>query len=177
MEGNVLFGPRTVGVGKADAREKAAYWIERLGLSDFTRSYPGSLSGGMRQRVAIARAMATEPGILLMDEPFAALDAQMREILQDLLLEVCENTRRTVVFVTHSLEEAVILGDRVVVMSARPGRIIDDIRVPFGRPRDSGIRGSSEFGDIRGRLWGHLRQEVLGQIAGQAHQGHGGVRS
>ncbi len=167
VEGNVLFALSTVGVRKADARERAAEWLERLGLSDFTHAYPGSLSGGMRQRVAIARAMATEPEILLMDEPFAALDAQMRVILQDLLLEVCEATRRTVVFVTHSLEEAIILGDRVVVMSARPGRIIDDVRIPFERPRDTYIRASQEFGAIRGRLWEHLRKEVESQILGQ----------
>ena len=95
------------------------------GLLDFADSYPGTLSGGMRQRVAIARALATEPEILLMDEPFASLDAQLREMLQDELLEICQATSRTVMFVTHSLEEALVLGDRVIVMTARPGRMLE----------------------------------------------------
>ncbi|MDN5895421.1 MAG: ABC transporter ATP-binding protein [Nocardioides sp.] len=167
VEGNVRFALGVLKLSKADARERTDLWLERLGLLDFRRAYPSQLSGGMRQRVAIARAMATEPDVLLMDEPFAALDAQMREMLQEVLLEVSGNSKRTVVFVTHSLEEAIILGDRVLVMSSRPGRIIDDVQVPFPRPRDTAVRQSARFGEIRGQLWDRLRAEVEQQVADQ----------
>ena len=114
----------------------------------------------MRQRVSIARALAVQPQILLMDEPFAAVDAQMRVVLQEVLLKVWEEDRRTVVFVTHSLEEALVLGDRVVVVSARPGRVVSDITVPFGRPRDPELRNTPEFASLLGALWDTLRVEV-----------------
>jgi NitT/TauT family transport system ATP-binding protein len=116
----------------------------------------------MRQRVSIARALAVEPEILLMDEPFAALDAQLRTILQDELLAICQAERRTVLFVTHSLEEAIVLGDRVVVMSARPGRILAERIPPFPRPRSAEVRESAEFAAFRGELWSLLRGEVEG---------------
>lgn len=166
VEANVLFALSSLGISKREARDRAGEWLSRLGLADFADAYPGTLSGGMRQRVAIARAMATEPEVLLMDEPFAALDAQMREMLQETLLKVSQDGHRTVIFVTHSLEEAIILGDRVVTMSARPGRVIDDLVVPFERPRDTEIRGSAEFGQVRAQLWENLRQEVQHQIDG-----------
>src|SRR5262249_62435527 len=129
----------------------------RTGLPARADSYPNPLSGGMRQRVAIARALAVEPEILLMDEPFAALDAQLRQVLQDELLELWQVDRRTVLFVTHSLEEAILLADRVVVMSARPGRILDIHTVPFPRPRHAGIRTAPEFVELQARPWGLLR--------------------
>ncbi|MEU7811751.1 ABC transporter ATP-binding protein [Pseudonocardia sp. NPDC049154] len=166
VEGNVQLALRARGIPAQEARERSRVWLRKLGLEAFARSYPHQLSGGMRQRVAIARALVVEPELLLMDEPFAALDAQLREILQEELLALHQSTGGTVVFVTHSLEEAILLGDRVVVMSRRPGTIRDDTVVPFPRPRASDLRETAEFGALRSRLWDHLRREVTAQIAG-----------
>jgi NitT/TauT family transport system ATP-binding protein len=165
VERNVTFGLEVAGVPLKQARERAAHWLERLGLADFARAWPDTLSGGMRQRVAIARALVVEPEILLMDEPFAALDAQLRQLLQEELLALWEAERRTVVFVTHSLEEAAVLGDRVDVMSARPGRLLKSVEVPFERPRHGEIRARKEFNEFRNDLWELLRGEVEAQFA------------
>jgi len=159
---NVRFGLDLQGVPKRKGNAIAREYLAKLGLSDRAGAYPDELSGGMKQRVAIARALAVEPEILLMDEPFAALDAQMRHVLQDELLALWQSDRRTVVFITHSLEEAILLGDRVVVMSARPGRVIASKPVPFGRPRDpEAVRASAEFGALHQELWDLLRAEVV----------------
>ena len=160
VEANVRFGLDLAGVAKRASRERVDHWLERLHLSEFRSAYPATLSGGMKQRVSIARALAVDPQLLVMDEPFAALDAQLRQVLQDELLELWQADRRTVLFVTHSLEEALVLGDRVLVMSARPGRIIQDIRVPFERPRRPEVRALPEFGALKERLWSHLRGEL-----------------
>ncbi len=160
VDQNVLFGLRVSGVGRKEAAERAGFWLDRMGLSEFRHSYPDKLSGGMRQRVAIARALALEPELLLMDEPFAALDAQLREVLQDELLKIWQADRRTVLFVTHSLEEAIVLGDRVIVMSARPGRVLRTVDVPFERPRSGEMRAAPEFGELKADLWNLLRGEV-----------------
>jgi NitT/TauT family transport system ATP-binding protein len=162
---NVRFGLDVQGVKKKEGNARARKYLDRLGLSDRARSYPDTLSGGMKQRVAIARALAVEPEILLMDEPFAALDAQMRLVLQDQLLELWQSDRRTVLFITHSLEEAILLGDRVIVMSARPGRIIASKDVPFPRPRSAEVRNSPEFAALQGELWELLRAEVQAHLA------------
>jgi NitT/TauT family transport system ATP-binding protein len=162
---NVRFGLDIAGVPKKEGNERARRYLARMGLGDRADSYPHTLSGGMRQRVAIARALAVEPEILLMDEPFAALDAQLRQVLQDELLDLWQADRRTVLFVTHSLEEAILLADRVVVMSARPGKIIDIQAVPFPRPRHSDIRTTPEFADLQAKLWGLLRAEVEAHLA------------
>lgn len=167
VEDNVAFGLVARGVKRRPARASALDWLDQLGLGGFAKSYPAELSGGMRQRVSIARALATEPEILLMDEPFAALDAQLREILQDELLAICQEHRRTVIFVTHSLEEATVLGDRVVVMTARPGRVLADRKVPFERPRTASVRESPQFNQFRADLWEDLRAEVNRQIEAQ----------
>ncbi len=164
VETNVRFGLEVTGTPKKEATERAHHWLRRLGLIDVIKAYPSELSGGMRQRVSIARALTVEPEILLMDEPFAALDAQLREILQGELLALCQESNRTVVFVTHSLEEAILLSDRVVVMTARPGRMLDNQVVPFARPRQPEIRETPEFGKMRSGLWAHLRSEVERQI-------------
>jgi NitT/TauT family transport system ATP-binding protein len=169
VESNVRFGLQLAGVPRAEARARARVWLERLRLSDFAKAYPHTLSGGMRQRVAIARALAVEPQILLMDEPFAALDAQLREVLQDELLALWQADRRTVVFVTHSLEEALVLGDRVVVMSNRPGRIVESYRVPFERPRSGALRNDPAFGAARAHLWQLLREEI--DVPGERRSG------
>jgi NitT/TauT family transport system ATP-binding protein len=157
---NVTFGLFVNGVRKAEAVSRARMWISRLGLSGFEERYPASLSGGMKQRVSIARALAVEPEILLMDEPFASLDAQLRELLQEELLNIHQAEGRTVLFVTHSLEEALVLGDRVLVMTARPGRRLDLVDVPFPRPRTPELRESPAFAELRYELWGHLKDQV-----------------
>ncbi|WP_312858225.1 ABC transporter ATP-binding protein [Pseudonocardia pini] len=157
---NVEFPLLVNGLSKGERRARADQWLDRTGLAQFADSHPAQLSGGMKQRVSIARAFAMEPEILLMDEPFAALDAQMRFILQDELLQLWQEHRRTVLFITHNLDEALLLGDRVAVMSARPGRIIADLEVPFDRPRTGEIRGSAEFAELEQQLWQLLRAEV-----------------
>jgi NitT/TauT family transport system ATP-binding protein len=157
---NVTFGLAVSGVPRREARARAQRYLDRLGLGDWAAAYPANLSGGMRQRVSIARALAVEPEILLMDEPFAAVDAQLRTVLQDELLALWQSDRRTVVFITHSLEEAILLGDRVVVMSARPGRVLRIVDVPFPRPRDAHVRTSAAFAELQGELWDLLRVEV-----------------
>lgn len=162
---NVRFGLDIQRVPRRQADARARDWLARLGLADFAGAYPAQLSGGMRQRVAIARALAVEPEILLMDEPFAALDAQLRTILQDELLDLTQTTRTTTLFITHSLEEAIVLGDRVLVMSARPGRIIAEHRPPFARPRTGDIRSTPEFTALKSELWELLRGEVSGEAA------------
>jgi NitT/TauT family transport system ATP-binding protein len=158
---NVRFGLDIQRVPRREANARARDWLARLGLADFASAYPATLSGGMRQRVAIARALAVEPEILLMDEPFAALDAQLRTILQDELLDLTQTTRTTTLFITHSLEEAIVLGDRVLVMSARPGRIIAERRPPFPRPRSGAVRSAPEFTTLKSELWELLRPEAV----------------
>ncbi|MFI9356492.1 ABC transporter ATP-binding protein [Streptomyces lydicus] len=170
---NVRFGLDIQRVPRKEADERARLWLARLGLTDFAGAYPAALSGGMRQRVALARALAVEPEILLMDEPFAALDAQLRTLLQDELLDLTQTTRTTTLLITHSLEEALVLGDRVLVMSARPGRIIAERRPPLGRPRTGEVRATPEFTALKAELWELLRGEVTGPGAGGTapHQG------
>jgi NitT/TauT family transport system ATP-binding protein len=157
---NVSFGLRLRGVGKRERESRATSLIEMVGLEGFAAKRPHELSGGMQQRVGIARALAVEPQVLLMDEPFGAVDEQTRRLLQEELLAIWEKTRLTVVFITHSMEEAVLLADRVVLMSARPGRIAEIVDVPLARPRSSDISGverSSEYVEITAHLWDRLR--------------------
>lgn len=161
VRANVRFGLDIQRVPRREANTRADEWLARMGLSDFADAYPATLSGGMRQRVAIARALAVEPELLLMDEPFAALDAQLRMILQDELLEITQTLRTTTLFITHSLEEAIVLGDRVLVMSARPGRLIAEHRPPFPRPRTGDIRSTPEFTSLKSELWDLLRKEAI----------------
>jgi len=143
---NVTFGLEIRGADKEKRSEKARSYLEMVGLQDFERSFPYELSGGMRQRVAVARALAVEPDVLLMDEPFGALDAQTRNRMQKELLEIWEKTRKTVIFVTHSVDEAVYMSDRIVVLTRRPGTIREVMDVSIPRPRD---RTSTEFARIR----------------------------
>src|SRR4249920_227419 len=161
VEANVGFGLMTRGVPRGEAAARVEAALKLVGLSKFRRHYPHQLSGGMRQRGAIARAFVTDPGMLLMDEPFAALDAQNRTILQAELLRIWEDTRKTVVYVTHSIEEALLLGDRTVLMTAQPGRIKEIIDVPFPRPRELlTLSASSEFGRLKLDIWRLLEDEV-----------------
>ena len=154
---NVEYGPRERGVPRARARELVSRHIQMVGLSGFEDRYPHELSGGMRQRAGLARVLVNDPKILLMDEPFAALDAQTRAILQKELARLWGETDKTVVFVTHGVEEAVLLGDRVIVMTARPGRLKEEIRVELPRPRDP---TSTEFNAYRRRVEGLLDAEL-----------------
>jgi NitT/TauT family transport system ATP-binding protein len=157
---NIEYALEVHGVRKAERIERARALLSLFGLSGFEDRYPNQLSGGMQQRVAIARALACDPEILLMDEPFAALDAQTRDILQSELLKIWERINTTVVFVTHSIDEAIYLADRVVVMTARPGSVKEIIDVDLPRPRDADIRSSPEFNEHRQRVWEALRDEV-----------------
>ena len=161
VETNVGFGLMTRGVPRPQAARRVDDALKLVGLSKFRRHYPHQLSGGMRQRSAIARAFVTDPGMLLMDEPFAALDAQNRTILQAELLRIWEDSRKTVIYVTHSIEEALLLGDRTVLMTAQPGRIKKIIDMPFARPRDLLIlSASAEFGRLKLDIWRLLEDEV-----------------
>lgn len=158
---NIEFGLETQGVPKEERVKIARKLLSQFGLSGFEDRFPYQLSGGMQQRVAIARALATNPDVLLMDEPFAALDAQTREILQNELLRIWEGTQTTVIFVTHSIDEAIFLADRVAVMTARPGVIKQIVEIDLPRPRNGSIRSSSEFATNRHKVWDALKAEVI----------------
>ena len=158
---NLTYGLECRGVSPKTARAVVAPLLDKVGLSGFEKHYPYELSGGMQQRVNLARALAVDPEILLMDEPFAALDAQTREIMQAELLRIWADTRKTVLFVTHQIDEAIFLSDRVIVMSARPGRIILDTAVDLPRPRSLEIKESPEFLSMQKKVWSLLEDEVL----------------
>ena len=158
---NVEFGLEMQGVGKVERERKAQELIRLVGLSGFADRYPSELSGGMKQRVAIARALVMEPQILLMDEPFGALDEQTRIILGEELLRIRDKLGQTILFVTHNINEAVQLSDRVVVMTARPGRIKEMFQIDLPRPRDSSIIASDRFGKLVAQVWSTLREESL----------------
>jgi NitT/TauT family transport system ATP-binding protein len=158
---NLEMGLEIRRVGKKERRRIARQYLDLVGLAAFENQYPHQLSGGMRQRVAIARVLAYHPDLLLMDEPFAALDAQTRETLQIELLRIWEADKKTILFVTHSIDEAILLSDRVAFMSARPGYIKEIINIDLPRPRTEDIRNSAEFAGIRKNVWELLQQEVL----------------
>jgi NitT/TauT family transport system ATP-binding protein len=161
VEQNVGYGLKMKGEPEAQRRASVQHWVQAMGLERFARSYPNQLSGGMQQRVGLARAFAYHAEVLLMDEPFGALDAQTRLELQQLLLRQCEQASHTVVLVTHSIEEALTISDRVLVMSARPGRFLLEIEVPFARPRDAiALRSNPEFSALVADIWHVLRDEV-----------------
>lgn len=161
LRSNVAYGLQMQGESKRRSLEKADSLLDTVGLHQFRNSWPHQVSEGMRQRTSLARALATDPQLLLMDEPFGALDEQTRYLLQEELLHIWGDTGKTVIFVTHSIEEALLLGDRIIVMTARPGKIADDITVPFERPRDlTTIRSHQEFGPLFDRIWSRLREEV-----------------
>jgi NitT/TauT family transport system ATP-binding protein len=159
-EENVEFPLTLRGVSKPDRRAKAQDALKLVGLEGFAKRHPHELSGGMKQRVSIARGLVQDPPVLLMDEPFAALDEQTRMTMGDELLRIWEATGKTVVFVTHSLTEAVYLADEVVVMSARPGRIVDHIHVALPRPRTYEMLSGDAFGVMRDRIWRHIRKQA-----------------
>jgi NitT/TauT family transport system ATP-binding protein len=156
---NAAFGLKVAGAGRAEIRERVAHYLDLVGLGGFEKQYPYQLSGGMQQRVGLVRALAMNPSVLLMDEPFAALDAQTREVLQEELLALMDRAgeRKTMVFITHSIDEAILLGDRIAVMTARPGRIKEVLGVPFGRPREvDAMRADPRFAEMRVHIWHQL---------------------
>ncbi|MCL4186690.1 MAG: ABC transporter ATP-binding protein [Rhodobacteraceae bacterium] len=166
VQKNVEFGLELQGVPVAERRERARRNIALVGLSGFENHYPHELSGGMKQRVGFARALTMDPDIILMDEPFSAVDEQTRELLQEQLLDVWEKMGKTVVFITHSIDEAVFLADRVIVMGARPGRIVETVAVDLPRPRTSAHRASPRLLEIRTHAWETLRRGIIEAKAG-----------
>jgi len=158
---NAAFGLRRAGIAEAEMRRRVADALAFMGLKDFSRAYPSQLSGGMRQRVCIARTLVLQPRLILLDEPFGALDAQTRLLMGDEVLRLWRRTGATVVLITHALDEAAMLADRIGAMSARPGRFIEVIETGWPRQRDSKIVSEAAFGEITARLWERLRGESL----------------
>ena len=163
---NIEYGLKIKGVAPSERSDIVAHLIKEVGLEGFEKAYPHTLSGGMQQRVAIARTLAVRPSVVLMDEPFGALDAQTRNGMQDLLLKIWHETASTVIFVTHDVAEAVYLADRIYILSARPGTITDDLPIPFGRPRDESLKETPEFREIESLALAKLKRAA----------GHGQVR-
>lgn len=161
--GNVMYGMEMQRRFDADTmRARAAEFVNLVGLSGFERHYPSELSGGMQQRVNLGRALATDPAVLLMDEPFAALDAQTREFMQAELLKIWAASLKTVLFITHQINEAIFLADRVVVLSARPGRVKASFRVPFERPRTLALKRGPAFVQLEDEIWAHIEDDDAG---------------
>jgi NitT/TauT family transport system ATP-binding protein len=158
---NVAYGLKLRGVPKRRWRDMTQPYLDLVGLSSYAAMYPYQLSGGMQQRAGLARALVLNPQVLLMDEPFGALDAQTRELLQEELVRILERDERTMVFITHSIDEAIVLGDRIVVMSARPGRVREVLDVDLPRPRNvQAARNSQRYAELRQHIWDELRPEV-----------------
>ena len=155
---NIAYGLKINGMPPERCKETVAQLIQAIGLSGFESAYPETLSGGMQQRVAIARTLAVRPAVILMDEPFGALDAQTRGEMQQLLLRIWGETASTILFVTHDVEEAIYLADRIFIMSAHPGTIVEDVQVPFDRPRSLDLKQRSEFHDLQSYVLGRLRR-------------------
>jgi NitT/TauT family transport system ATP-binding protein len=165
---NVAFGLEMQGVPKAQRHQRAKILIASVGLGGFEWHLPGQLSGGMRQRVALARALIMERPIMLMDEPFGALDAQTKIVMQEELLRLFDQTPKTIIFVTHAIEEAILLGDEIIVMTARPGRIKEVLKVDLPRPRSLDMVNSKAFGALFDRAFHLIREEVMTSMAQQA---------
>jgi ABC-type nitrate/sulfonate/bicarbonate transport system ATPase subunit len=154
---NVAYGMKINGIPEAQRKETVDRLLKSVGLTEFANVYPETLSGGMQQRVAIARTLALRPSVILMDEPFGALDAQTRSDMQQLLLQIWDETACTILFVTHDVEEAVYLADRIFIMSSHPGTIVEDVEVPFDRPRDLGLKEKNEFHELQHYVLGRLK--------------------
>jgi NitT/TauT family transport system ATP-binding protein len=161
--GNVRYGLECLGLRTREADARAEKLIALVGLSGFEHHYPHELSGGMQQRVNLARALVVDPKILLMDEPFASLDAQTRELMQEELTRIWEEARKTVLFITHQIDEAIYLADRVVVFSGRPGKVKDSIAVDIERPRPIGVKRQARFHALEDRIWGLIDEDVKGR--------------
>ncbi len=164
VRNNVAFGLRLKGLSKAARNEHAQRWIDMVGLNGFENAYPGELSGGMQQRVALSRALANEPDVLLCDEPFAALDAMTRQIMQQELLKIVHKSQKSVLFITHSIDEALILSDRLVIMSARPGRVKEIYTNDLPRPRKMEVQLTESFLEMKLKVWDLVQEEVIGSM-------------
>jgi len=169
VEENVRFGLEVNGASKKEMASEVKRLLELAGLEDFSERHPYELSGGMRQRVNLIRALAVDPQVMLMDEPFSALDAQTRELMQAEVVRVWTETKKTVLFVTHSIEEAVFMADRVLVMSNRPGRIKSEYRIDMERPRDPGIQRTPEFVALSRQIWEDLRGDMMREFEAETH--------
>ena len=167
VEANIAFGLRRMGMAAGEIARRVDYAVTFMGLKAFARAYPAQLSGGMRQRVCIARTLVIQPRLILLDEPFGALDQQTRLLMGDELLRLWRETRSTILLITHALDEAAMLADRVGVMSARPGRFIDIVSTGWPRERDSLIVARKEFGEVTGHLWSLLRGESIKALRGE----------
>lgn len=167
LEQNIAYGLALRGRPEEEIAHRVKRYIELVGLKGFEKSYPYQLSGGMQQRAGLARALAVNPSLLLMDEPFGSLDAQTRETLQEELSKILEQERKTMLFVTHSIDEAIYLGDRVLLMTARPGRICEILPVEIPRPRDiTKVRSDPRFIQLRAHIWEQLKQDAIQNIRG-----------
>jgi ABC-type nitrate/sulfonate/bicarbonate transport system ATPase subunit len=164
VQDNVEFGMRIAGVAAAQRRETARRFIAQVGLNGFERLYPKQLSGGMMQRVALARALANDPAVLLMDEPFGALDSQTRSLMQELLLDIWQSSHKTVLFITHDIDESILLGDRVYVMTARPGRIKEMVEIDLPRPRTVEMLTTDAFISIKRRIMHSIHEEAMRSV-------------
>jgi len=171
VEGNIEYGPKSRGLPKSERQKLVDQWAEAVGLTAFKKAYPKQLSGGMRKRVDLARAYANSPDVLLMDEPFAALDVQTKAAMQESVLELWQSTGKTVVFVTHDLEEAVFLADRIVVLASRPGRVHEIVANPLLRPRVEASRVSDAFTTVKRAVWSSL--QAARQASAQTIRGGG----
>jgi NitT/TauT family transport system ATP-binding protein len=168
---NVGFGPELRGESKKAYGPRIEYLLELVGLAGFDKYYPHQLSGGMRQRVNLARALAIEPDVLLMDEPFAALDAQTREIMQDELLRIWQATGNTVIFITHQIDEAIILADRLLILAARPGRVQELLDIDIPRPRTLDMKRTPRFTELADHVWHGIERQVRASIREEQHAG------
>ena len=170
---NVCYGPKRLGVPRERYLADAHAILDEVGLLSFAQHLPAELSGGMRQRVAIARALINRPQVLLMDEPFGALDPQTRVLMQEMLLRIWEHDNRTVLFITHDVEEALFLGTRVVVMSSRPGRVLKDVRADLPRPRDFSVLRNPEFVEMKAELFALVREQTIAAAADSSSRASG----
>jgi NitT/TauT family transport system ATP-binding protein len=162
---NVRYGLECLGINTREAKDRAAQLITLVGLSGFEHHYPHELSGGMQQRVNLARALVVDPKILLMDEPFASLDAQTRELMQEELTRIWAKAKKTVLFITHQIDEAIYLADRVLVFSGRPGTVKESIVVDIERPRPIGVKRQARFHALEDRIWGLIEEDVKARMA------------
>jgi len=165
---NVAFGLKMRGVAAAERRDIAQQFIDMVGLQGFEHVYPKALSGGMRQRVSIARVLANDPDVILLDEPFAALDAMTRQVLQEELTRIYEQSGKTIVFITHSIDEALLLSSRMVILSARPGRVACDLPNDLPYPRNADVQLSPRYMELKSQIWETVQSEVMRSLHGQA---------